>query len=115
MKIVMEPSRLKPLIQAVMVAALTLSLVDCGRFSLSPEERINTAFPQSVSLTAQIEGALDALSGEQTSHVRDELAARLKLRALTCAKGYSPGWGTAPEEARRNITDSGCLPDLMTR
>lgn len=109
MSISMEPSRLKLVAQVFVVLAAALALVGLGRFSFSAEERINAAFPPSAALEKQMGDAMEALPRQQRGQVRQELASRMKLRALTCAKGYSPAWGGSLDEIRRNIADSACF------
>lgn len=109
MEIRTEPGRLKWVAQVLIVIAAVLGLVGLGRYSLSPEDRINAAFPAPPARAAQVADALASLPLGQRRVVSDELASRLKLRALTCAKGYTPGWGTSLDEIRRNIADTACF------
>lgn len=104
-----EPGRLKQVAQGLIVVAAVVGLVGLGRFSLTPEARINAAFPPPPARAAQVSDALATLPLGQRKLVGDELASRVKLRALTCAKGYTPGWGTSLDEIRRNIADTACF------
>ena len=73
-------------------AALVLVLAGCD--TRPAEERINLAMPVRNDVM-QASAALLSLAAEgkrDTAPLAAEVAARMKLRALECAKGYAPGW-----------------------
>ncbi|MDP2028069.1 MAG: hypothetical protein Q8K12_00310 [Thiobacillus sp.] len=78
---------------------------------LAPEDKINSAIPVSDAVLTAEKNVIKQASGSKRSELEEQLANRLKLRALSCAKGYSPSWLTSREEVRENLDDHSCFID----
>lgn len=76
---------------------------------LTPEDKINSAMPISDAVLTAEKNVIKQASGSKRSELEEQLANRLKLRALSCAKGYSPSWMTSKEEVRKNLDDHSCF------
>ncbi|WP_454828414.1 hypothetical protein [Pseudoxanthomonas wuyuanensis] len=82
----------------------------CQRFG-PPEERINAAMPVAAE-TVEAKQAFDELARAQSfdaGRIGNEFRARLKMRALACAHGYSPSWLHGEERIRAQLTDTACF------
>lgn len=86
--------------------------VVCGLLSGcigGPEDRINEA----VSLAADLQISRQMVLTRAPQYARSELQKlleqQLKLRALTCAHGYSPDWWTPTEKIGVVLTDRACF------
>jgi hypothetical protein len=93
-------------------AAIAFALTGCAR-GRSAEERINEARPMRAEIAEarrQLEAAL-ASDAPGSSDLSRELAARDKVRALTCAKGFSPSFFQSQESIASNLTDQNCFDD----
>jgi len=80
-----------------------------GTLKLTPEDKINSAIPVSEALMNAETAVFERVTGPKSKKLEKELAVRLKLRALNCAKGYSPSWLTGKEEIRKNVQDRSCF------
>lgn len=78
---------------------------------LAPEDKINSAIPVSDAVLTAEKNVIKQASGSKRSELEEQLANRLKLRALSCAKGYSPSWLASGEEVRKNLDDRSCFID----
>jgi hypothetical protein len=94
-------------ILALVFSALGLS----GVLKLTPEDKINSAIPVSEALMHAETAVLNHATGPNRKALERELTARLKLRALNCAKGYSPSLFTGEEEILKNFEDRACFID----
>lgn len=84
-------------------------LAGCG-LTQSDEERINSALPPAASVSAQITALQKAADqAGARKQVDAEIAAQLKIRALNCANGYSPGRLTSAEKIREALPDLDCF------
>lgn len=83
-----------------------------GRFD-TPEARINSAIPIDPAITGRIERFRElGASNEKALEEFDRLLeSRMKIRALTCASGYSPGWTDSEEEVRKQVGGKDCFED----
>lgn len=96
------------------LAALMLFLLGfdfAGFLKLAPEDKINSAIPVSDAVMAAEKNVMKQLAGSKRSELEAQLANRLKLRALNCAKGYSPSWLTSKEEIQKMLEDRSCFID----
>lgn len=78
---------------------------------LSPEERINRAFPFSDAARVAIESSLAIASEVQNKKVKVQVDARIKLRALDCAKGYQPSWHSSDDDIRHSVLNKSCFAE----
>ncbi|MCW5593391.1 MAG: hypothetical protein KIS74_14925 [Burkholderiales bacterium] len=78
----------------------------------SPEGKINAVFPETQALVAArkaVFALLESQSPEVRKSIETELATRTKLRALDCAKAYSPGWHESGVEIRQRLDNPDCF------
>lgn len=92
-------------------ALLACSLLLCSCSGLEPEAKINKAIPLSEEAQLALMLVLKQADGDQQDQIEKDQAIALKLRALTCAKGYSPSWFTSDDEIRKNIVDRSCFSE----
>lgn len=98
-------------------AALTtaaLFIAGCDGVGKAPEERINEAFPVAEAVRSSRE-ALDGLLAEtgatETAKIDAEMESRLKIRALSCGKGYEPGFFESGDSLRSAIANAECFAE----
>lgn len=84
-------------------------LTGCEQLSLSPEAKINKAYPINQQLLLAKTEALAQPDETRRTVISNEFESRMKVRALNCAKGYVPSWYTSTEEIRKNISDQNCF------
>jgi hypothetical protein len=90
------------------------SLTGCGdgaAFWSSPEEKINAAFPVSEDVRLGRMSLLKDAPEVQIKGIELQLNSRLKLRALNCAKGYSPSWHSSTNDIRKKLGTSACFAE----
>ncbi len=80
-------------------------------FIRSPESKINNAVPISEKLRLVKTAVFETSSSPQWKEIEEELEARMKIRALYCAKGYSPAFYVTMENVKKNLTDLNCFAD----
>ena len=80
---------------------------------LSSEDRINAAVPVAESVQSLIAAARGStlVSRDARSRFDRQLAARLKIRALTCAVGYEPKWWESAQRVKARLHGSACFAD----
>lgn len=78
---------------------------------LGPENRINDAFPVAPTLLALRDETLLQAEPLRKESLEREFLARIKMRALNCAKGYAPEWYASLNAIRKNISDNKCFAD----
>jgi hypothetical protein len=96
----------------VSLISLSASLAGCSpddSFSFNPEDKINAAVPVSQMVIASKAALLDQVTDRQRKEIETEYSSRLKLRALTCAKGYSPSWYVSKNEVKKNLSNVSCF------
>jgi hypothetical protein len=94
----------------LIVSTSTLvSLAGCEFLFLDAEGKINAAvpLPQEVQITKG--ELLSKAPAEQKKKIENEFASKLKLRALTCAKGYSPSRFASIEKVQKDLPDRSCF------
>jgi hypothetical protein len=101
--------------QAAAVGLMCIAASGCGltdRFD-APERRINTAVPSNSAVQAAHQMLLAQTTGqvEAQKAIDQAWAHRLKLRALACSRGYTPGWRDSAADIRSRISDATCLQD----
>lgn len=90
------------------------SLTGCGdgtSFWSSPEDKINAAFPVSDDVGLAMMSLSKAAPEALVKGIESQLKSRLKLRALNCAKTYSPSWHSSTNEVRKKLGTSTCFAD----
>ncbi len=72
-------------------------------FLLSPEDKINSAFPVSEGIQTARSALADIKPETLRKDIDSQLDGRLKLRALNCAKGFAPTWHSSVDEVRSKL------------
>jgi len=90
---------------------LGCSLLFCSCSELEPESKINNAIPLSEEAQLALVLVMKQANGDQQDQIEKDQAIALKLRALTCSKGYSPSWFTSEDEIRKNLVDRSCFSE----
>lgn len=90
------------------LAAVALVLSGCD-LRLSPEEKINAAFPQLEAVTNAKTAVLEMAGPAKLKEIEAQLASKMKIRALNCAKGYDPSWYSTVGLVREKIQASTCF------
>lgn len=90
---------------------LGCSLLFCSCSGLEPESKINKAIPLSEEAQLALVLVMKQANGDQQDQIEKDQAIALKLRALTCSKGYSPSWFTSDDEIRKNLVDRSCFSE----
>lgn len=93
------------------IALIAFSTSGCDGLGLNPEAKINAAFPLDDSISKSKTETLKQLPAEKQEVLENEYAHRLKLRALSCSKGYSPSWFASAEQIRSSLTDRTCFAE----
>lgn len=95
----------------IRVAALSgcISLGGCEFALLDADEKINAAVPVQQAVEVTMAELLQSAPADQRRKIEGEYAARLKLRALSCAKGYSPSRLASLDEVRKELRDRSCF------
>lgn len=96
------------------LAVAVLVLNGCDQISFNPEAKINAAYPISQQLQLTKNDTLAQVDEARRQALSNEFDSRMKVRALTCAKGYSPSWYTSADEVRKNIADQNCFANSDT-
>jgi hypothetical protein len=98
----------------IAVTIVALSGCDAARnIGRSPEERVNEARPV-LAETLEARKSLEAMlarDAKGSADLQRELATRDKVRALTCAKGFSPSLFQTKDEVAKSLTDQQCFDD----
>lgn len=103
---------IKLVLGAALLALLVYGLNAAQVLKLSPEDKINAAIPVSESVSNAEKKLMGRLEGDRRDTVEDQLATRLKLRALNCANGYTPSWLTREDDIRKALEDDrGCFAE----
>ena len=92
----------------------TLSLVSmagCEFLLLDAEGKINAAVPLPQEIQATQAELLSKAPAEQKKKIENEFASKLKLRALTCAKGYAPSRFASIEDVQKELSDRSCFTE----
>ena len=92
-------------------ALMAIGLLLCSCSNLEPESQINRAIPLSEEAQLALLLVMKQADGDQQDQIQNDHATALKLRALSCAKGYSPSWFTSEDEIKKNILDRSCFND----
>lgn len=95
----------------IVIILTLLTSTSLREFFMSPENKINSAIPLSEKLRFSKNAVFESATSTQWKEIEDELDARLKIRALHCAKGYSPAFYVRVEGAKKNLTDHNCFAD----
>lgn len=93
---------------------LTGALAGCdfgNVFLFATEDKINAAFPISEAVRNGKDAVLDLADRAQRKEIEAQLNTRLKLRALSCSKEYSPAWYSSSEEIRKNLDGQSCFAE----
>lgn len=97
---------------AVVCAALCTAGCDAvTNIGRSDEERINEAYPLSTEVAVTRAKLDEKLANDATAlaQFETELSGKMKLRAIECAKGYSPSLWSSPATIRKRIDDAKCF------
>jgi hypothetical protein len=101
-------------VRFVSVVALACTLVGCEwrqSFNFTPESKINAAFPLLESARNMKAAVFEAVPTEQRNELESQFDARMKLRALNCAKGYSPNLFTSNKSIKKELDNPTCFVD----
>lgn len=92
----------------VLCAAGCDAVTNAGR---SDEERINSLYPLSPEIAVARAKLDEKLTGDAAARAQfeTELSGKMKLRAIGCAKGYSPSAFSSPETIRERVGDAKCF------
>ncbi len=82
-----------------------------GSFSFASEDKINSAFPISEAVSITKASVLELATDAQRKEIESQYDARLKLRALGCAKGYSPSWHTSVADIKNKLDNRACFTE----
>lgn len=82
-----------------------------GRLTFSAEDKINAAFPVPETVRFSQVTLLEQANPEQQDDIRRQLKSRLRLRALECAKDYTPPWYASLSDIREKMGDSTCFAE----
>lgn len=77
--------------------------------TFTAEDRINAAFPVSESVRNARASLIDLAADGQRKDIDAKLNTRLRLRALGCAKSYSPAWLASLDDIRKNVSEPACF------
>lgn len=83
-------------------------------FWSSPEDKINAAFPVSEAVRAVQSSLLKDAPAEQVKTIERQVSSRLKIRALDCAKGYSPRFYSSASDIRKKLDSAACFAERDT-
>jgi hypothetical protein len=109
-----------PAMASAILIALAILLTGCTEtLSLSPEEKINAAFPLPETATNNLNAIMGAAaqadrgkaSPKELAGFTARLNLRLKLRALKCGNGYQPAWYVPVSEVKKKISSSACFTE----
>src|SRR6185369_14963125 len=100
--------------RAYVAVGLAAALAGCdGHVGRSAEERINEARPvkaEALEVRKSLEAKL-AADVAANAELQKELAARDKVLALSCAKGYTPSAFQSAQTVAKNLPDQKCFDD----
>lgn len=99
----------------IKILVLVSTLSGCNfsdTFWFSPEDKINAAFPVSKAVSNYKEAVFAIIPASQRKDIEAQFNARLKLRALNCAKDYSPSWYTSMEEVKKTLEGQSCFSEF---
>lgn len=88
---------------------LVTGLAGCELAAFSPESKINEAIPLASEITLAKNDLLATAPSDQRDNLEQEFSARLRLRALTCSKGYSPSWFASTEQILQKLPGRICF------
>jgi hypothetical protein len=91
---------------------LSVCLAGCDvkqALMFTAEDRVNAAFPVPESVRNTRASLIELAADGQRKDIDIKLNTRLRLRALGCAKSYSPAWLTSPDDIRSNIGEPACF------
>lgn len=94
--------------------ALACTLVGCdgvAAINFTPESKINAAFPLLESVRNMKAAVLEAAPSAQRSELETQFNAHMKLRALTCAKGYAPTLLASTQSIQKKLDNPTCFSD----
>lgn len=99
----------------IAVALFSTLLAGCGvseRFD-SPENRINAAVPPDSGVQAVRQRLLAEIADqpEVQRALEPAWAARLRLRALSCSRDYTPTWRDSKADVHARLSNNGCFAD----
>lgn len=91
-------------------AVALLTVAGCSRLQ-SPEQQINEAIPIAAPAQRALEAVRTLAAGmpAEKDRIENDVAARLKIRALTCARGYAPSMFTTQDAIRKALADKTCF------
>ncbi len=98
----------------VSIVVLASTLTGCNfssAFLFTPEDKINAAFQVSEAASNGKAAVLALAPYAQRKEIETQFNTRLKLRALNCAKGYSPSWYSSSEEIRKKLEGQSCFAE----
>lgn len=95
----------------ICISLLIVLLTGC-ELTLSPEDKINIAFPLPESVRIVKASMLGLETDEQKKEFERQFNSRMKLRALNCTKGYSPSWYASPKEIRAAVDNKPCFAEI---
>lgn len=105
----------KTAIASIGCAAFAALLSGCNigdSLSFAAEDKINGAFPLSEAVRNGKAGLFEMASKAQRKELEVQFNARLKIRALECAKGYSPSWYISADEVRKKLDNPSCFNEV---
>lgn len=94
------------MLRAFFIFVLLMPLVACD----TSEDRINLAFPVDPEVTSA-KLLLQKAAPDQSANIDAQFKARLRARALLCAKGYEPSWLASENSIRKAISNRVCFSD----
>ncbi|RJX30852.1 MAG: hypothetical protein C4516_08900 [Oxalobacter sp.] len=104
--------KITAIIGSLVVIIVTLfTSTSLREFTMSPEHKINCAVPISEKLRHAKTSVFEAATVAQWKEIEDELDARMKIRALQCAGGYSPPFYVRIESTKKHLTNLSCFAE----
>ncbi|OGB23825.1 MAG: hypothetical protein A3I66_20745 [Burkholderiales bacterium RIFCSPLOWO2_02_FULL_57_36] len=96
-------------IKLILATLLVIVFSGCDVGIFSPEGKINAAIPPASEITLAKNDLLAAAPSDQRKSLEQEFSGRLKLRALSCSKGYSPSWLASTEQILKKFPSRTCF------
>ena len=102
---------LSGLIYGALTTLFLLTGCSVDTFRMPPEDKINAAFPLPDTVATSVIALMGAAPAARQKEIQEQLATRMKTRAVTCAKGYAPAWYTSIDSIRKILDAQACFAE----
>jgi hypothetical protein len=112
---ILESQMRKIIAGVAAVVAIVTTIITSTVFwdtAFSSENKINHAVPVSEKVRINKTAAFETSTHSEWKDIEAELETRLKIRALRCAKGYSPSFYESSENVKKNLGDQSCFSEV---